>query len=241
MAKYTKDNVIGGKPEATPVQDKGDTTDADDVIGGKPEATPVQDKGQDPKDKNKVIGGLADNKPVGDIAKKHRVSTDIISDALAKGTKIEMEHTSDKDVAYEIAKDHIYEDPKYYEKLKSTNESELTKSIIKKFLREEVELMVSDETPESISVLIQYNGRNAGIIKVAPVETKEDALEITSMQFKEGYNDLNVMNQAVNALWPLFKEINSIIVAPDLKEVPIWNKLGFDRLSPEYLISNRGH
>ena len=37
---------------------------------------------------------------------------------LEQGIKTEMEHTTDKDVAREIAMDHIYEDPNYYSKLK---------------------------------------------------------------------------------------------------------------------------
>jgi hypothetical protein len=36
---------------------------------------------------------------------------------LEKGIKVEMEHTTDKSLAREIAKDHLVEDPKYYDKL----------------------------------------------------------------------------------------------------------------------------
>lgn len=38
--------------------------------------------------------------------------------ALEKGIKVEYEHTNDHDVAKAIAKAHLMEDPKYYEKLK---------------------------------------------------------------------------------------------------------------------------
>jgi hypothetical protein len=37
--------------------------------------------------------------------------------ALSKGQKVEMEHTSDPDVAEHIAMDHLSEDPRYYDKL----------------------------------------------------------------------------------------------------------------------------
>lgn len=37
---------------------------------------------------------------------------------LRAGIKVELEHTSDRAVAKEIAKDHLKEDPKYYIKLR---------------------------------------------------------------------------------------------------------------------------
>jgi len=36
---------------------------------------------------------------------------------LARGIEVEMEHTTDRLIAKEIAKDHLSEDPKYYIKL----------------------------------------------------------------------------------------------------------------------------
>lgn len=38
---------------------------------------------------------------------------------VARGVKVEMEHTSNPDIAKEIAKDHLTEDPAYYLKLKT--------------------------------------------------------------------------------------------------------------------------
>lgn len=51
------------------------------------------------------------------IATKHRVPVAQIEKQLDRGIKHEMEHTTDCDVAREIALDHIKEDPAYYEKL----------------------------------------------------------------------------------------------------------------------------
>jgi len=67
---------------------------------------------------NKLKGGLSDNKTIGDLSNKHKISIDNILSQLNKGVKIEMEHTTDKQKAKEIAMDHLYEDPKYYDKLK---------------------------------------------------------------------------------------------------------------------------
>lgn len=65
----------------------------------------------------KLKGGLADKKTVEDIARKHSVFVGTIQKALERGIKVESEHTTDKKVAREIAMDHLWEDPEYYEKL----------------------------------------------------------------------------------------------------------------------------
>lgn len=54
-----------------------------------------------------IKGGLADNKP----------DSAFDSTQLAKGAKVEREHTNDPAIAREIAKDHLTEDPAYYKKL----------------------------------------------------------------------------------------------------------------------------
>lgn len=64
-----------------------------------------------------VKGGLADKMTDEDLAKKHGVSVKEIQAQIAKGQKVEMEHTKDKNLATEIARDHVFEDPKYYDKL----------------------------------------------------------------------------------------------------------------------------
>lgn len=56
---------------------------------------------------DKIPGGLADKKKPSDFDQK----------ALAEGIKVELEHTSDKKIAEEIAMDHLTEDPNYYKKL----------------------------------------------------------------------------------------------------------------------------
>lgn len=62
------------------------------------------------------------------LAHKHKVSADQIKSQLAKGIKVEKEHTSDANVAREIALDHLAEFPDYYDRLEraeTVNESEL--------------------------------------------------------------------------------------------------------------------
>ena len=60
------------------------------------------------KDTEKLTGGAGDNRPDSDFDPKQ----------LEIGIKHEMEHTKDRGIAKEIAKDHLSEDPNYYKKLK---------------------------------------------------------------------------------------------------------------------------
>ncbi len=68
--------------------------------------------------KDKIPGGLADKKSPSDFSPK----------ALSRGIKAELEHTSDKNIAREIAMDHLTEDPKYYEKLELIETHNVKKS-----------------------------------------------------------------------------------------------------------------
>jgi len=73
-----------------------------------------------------ISGGLSKGMTIADLAKKHNVKVGDIKSQIKKGIKVEMEHTEDKKVAKEIAMDHLYEDPKYYDKLKKIETKEAT-------------------------------------------------------------------------------------------------------------------
>ena len=60
------------------------------------------------KNTEKLHGGAGDNRPDSDFEPQQ----------LEIGIKHEMEHTKDRKIAKEIAKDHLSEDPNYYKKLK---------------------------------------------------------------------------------------------------------------------------
>lgn len=64
-----------------------------------------------------ILNGLAKGKTLEDLAKKHSVSLEEIQKEHKKGTEVELEHTSSWEIAAEIAKDHLFEDPHYYTKL----------------------------------------------------------------------------------------------------------------------------
>ena len=71
---------------------------------------------------NETNEQLAKGMSLRDIAEKHDVSFEELSKEAKKGVKVEMEHTSDVKQAYDIAKDHLFEDPKYYTKLATIEE-----------------------------------------------------------------------------------------------------------------------
>lgn len=95
--------------------------------------------------KDKLKGGLADNKSLADIAIHHgkdswaSIQFENLEKQLEKelelGIKIESEHTQDKSLAREIAMDHLWEDPKYYSQQKKI-ETESVKNNLRKKLME---------------------------------------------------------------------------------------------------------
>jgi hypothetical protein len=79
-----------------------------------------------PMNEEKIKGGLADKMGLEDIAIMHDVDMDTMFEQLRNGVTTEMEHTSEMMVAMEIAMDHLYEDPYYYEKLTKMEGGETT-------------------------------------------------------------------------------------------------------------------
>lgn len=77
----------------------------------------------------KLKGGIADNKSLVQIAKKHNAKNYYQIDDMVKSLKkqvemglpIEMDHTDDESKAKEIVYDHLWEDPKYYTKIKKAD------------------------------------------------------------------------------------------------------------------------
>jgi len=64
-----------------------------------------------------IPGGLSEGMTLRDIAARHRLPLSTLVVELRKGTRVEMEHTSSRAIAQEIAMDHLFEDPHYYVKL----------------------------------------------------------------------------------------------------------------------------
>ncbi len=77
-------------------------------------------KGEDIKSKSPFseMHEVKSHKTVEQIAKKHRMEVSFIKNQLKMGVPIEHEHTKDKDLAIDIALQHLDEIPDYYTRLK---------------------------------------------------------------------------------------------------------------------------
>lgn len=95
--------------------------------------------------KDKLPGGKADKKSPKDFDKQ----------ALAQGTRHEMEHTKDKKLAMEIAMDHLTEDPKYYDKLKQIEKANAAHTFKDSLVAIDANLQAVSEQTASPE-LIQY-------------------------------------------------------------------------------------
>lgn len=115
-----------------------------------PKLTMFSDESKEYKIKEEILkGGTSDNKTLLDIAKKHayddsKDSTskekikrmyEKLKSQLNKGIRIEMEHTSNKNKAKEIAMDHLAERPDYYDRLEKIESNE-SKSARDQFMRD---------------------------------------------------------------------------------------------------------
>jgi len=117
---------------------EGETKEATGAASAGAFSGPLFTKEETKEDKEKIPGGLSKGMTLRDIAEKHAQdgSTDIKSEdkiddtlqqlkkQLAKGIKVELEHTDDIKFAIEIAKDHLYEDLDYYTKLSKIESKE---------------------------------------------------------------------------------------------------------------------
>ncbi len=83
----------------------------------------IRAAGMAAEQKEALPGGLADGMPADafDLAE------------LETGIGVEMEHTNDRAVAEEIAKDHLAEDPDYYKKLLEMEKKGVDKALFSRF------------------------------------------------------------------------------------------------------------
>lgn len=63
---------------------------------------------------DRIAGGKGDKKSIKDIAEKHKLPEYYISKQVQVGELVEKEHTSDIELANEIARDHLWENGNYY-------------------------------------------------------------------------------------------------------------------------------
>ena len=127
------------KPKADNMRGKGKSKDTDsqfrkvyykvsniNVSDLKPVEKPKGVAGWKKIKEDVIAGGLSKGKSLSEFATKYNVSVDEIKNKIKEGAKVELEHTTDKRIAVEIAKDHIWEDLNYYAKLSKIEIVEIT-------------------------------------------------------------------------------------------------------------------
>lgn len=105
--------VASARAESDPVPSRYPPMDEWDDIASKEAFEAGLKRPPKVEEPDQLPGGRADSVP----------DTAIPAPAMAEGTQHEREHTSDPALAKEIAKDHLAEDPAYYDKLKQVEES----------------------------------------------------------------------------------------------------------------------
>ncbi len=120
---------VSGKPNATRNQILNDLGDM-----GYNDAWEVMDhfklELEGVNEADEIPGGLSSGKTMKDFVQKYNSNeyyansqmAEHIKEKIKQGVKVEMEHTTDPKVAFEIAKDHVWEDLNYYDKLQKMEE-----------------------------------------------------------------------------------------------------------------------
>jgi len=120
---------VSGKPNATRNQILNDLGDM-----GYDDAWEVMDhfklELEGVNEADEIPGGLSSGKTMKDFVQKYNSNeyyansqmAEHIKEKIKQGVKVEMEHTTDPKVAFEIAKDHVWEDLNYYDKLQKMEE-----------------------------------------------------------------------------------------------------------------------
>ena len=163
---------------------------------------------------NTLKGGKSDKLSTKEIADKFKVSVEKIEAQIKKGIGVEMEHTTDKEKATEIATDHISEFPDYYDRLnkmekKADKDWKITetKHIIKTLLKEGL------SRKEIIDFFLELNF----FLSLNLSKVQQEAKDSDSL------NELNTMMQNIRKplingknIFDLAKEINTIVNNPKM-------------------------
>ena len=128
-----------------------------------------------------IIGGKADGMPCSDFP----------IDQMKKGVKIEMEHTTNPKVAAEIARDHLAENPKYYDHLIAMEKKH--GYAYNKYYKMQWETMIKNEfDPDSKSLKKLMDDDNFAVSNAAKKRQAELRSEGFSLSEKAEYADDDV-------------------------------------------------
>jgi len=163
--------------------------------------------------KDLIPGGMADGKSIQDIADKHHTDVANIQSQLEKGVEVEMEHTSDQDMAHEIALDHIWELPDYYDRLEK----------VEKQIAEETQLQQIKAGELVDQFTKKYQGKTIIVFdtETLGLQTQIDYIQLTELAAMavdgDDFNVIDKMNYKAN-LRPDSKKVTTSPTSPEFKD-----------------------
>lgn len=160
---------------------------------------------------NKIPGGLAQYATIGDLSQMHKVSLEEIIRQVIKGIKVESEHTTDLDIAMEIAFDHVYEDPKYYDKLSSIEEMADMRSV-ERYADDELDPIDVEFGKHFFDRLVDpRNGKEITTSELLDFFTRLINRKEQFVNFLKKYHEFVVKDRRTNINIPFISQVNQAI------------------------------
>lgn len=160
---------------------------------------------------NNIPGGLSQYSTIGDLAKMHKSPIRDIITQILKGVKVELEHTTDPDIAMEIAFDHVYEDPKYYDKLSSIEEMADMRSV-ERYADDELDPIDVEFGKHFFDRLIDSrNGREITTSELLDFFARLVNKKEQFTRFIEKYHEFVVRDMRTNINIPFMSQVNQAI------------------------------
>ena len=160
---------------------------------------------------NNIPGGLAQYATIGDLATMHKLPLDEIIKQILKGVQIESEHTTDLDIAMEIAFDHVYEDPKYYDKLTNIEEMADMRSV-ERYADDELDPVDVEFGKHFFDRLIDpRNGKEITTSELLDFFARLIDKKEQFMNFLKKYHEFVVKDRRTNINIPFMSQVNQAI------------------------------
>lgn len=130
--------------------------------------------------------------------------------------------------------------------MESKNEniiSESTSKMIRKALREGIDLDQPKSSDNTLRFSIGVNDRVGGTVLINKEGVIDDSIELSDLNLKSNYehNTVGLAKGVISSLWDKFEDINNILVQPTAKSRLFWEKVGARRLNDTYHVFQRGH
>jgi len=138
--------------------------------------------------KDMIPGGKSDNMTLSQIAKKHGVSLSDIQKEFEMGMKVESEHSDNIEKKKEVTMDHLFDNPKYYTKLKGAGlADELDESKVGDMYIEIGEAIerIEEDTRIVQSFLVTYTDEKSLVLETIHIEK---AILKLKKYFSQSYN-----------------------------------------------------